>query len=298
MFEKKSTWPDINLANHQEVYKYFGSEPYVTQYDGKPRIISQATREVVECLYEPRIDYSVETRQALQTMVETEASALILVNHTSNHDPLLVSSAIRKEPSLATVIDRSGLRIIAKDGMFRWFMMSRFCEAYQLVPAFRPVDYPGDSKENRLNLAHAAHGSVDTSVGYLKHGDGVLIFPEGKCNEHRTRVLQIGSSAAKIVLDAQKTGVDNLNIICMGVSRGPRNRARSANVHIDCYPAAELPNRLPQVVSFMQKGMQSAVDQAGLSYFSGSRQAGTYTEARWLYLLGKLGVNPPEQLAA
>lgn len=133
-----------------------------------------------KCYRVARFFFGIFYRIAVTGLEEIpDGAALVCANHSSNLDPFLVAFAFG--------ITRQ-MHIIAKAELFR-------------IPVLRTI-------LGKLGMISVDRGTLDlsavkTSLGYLKGGEKVLIFPEG------TRVSDDDAVAAKIgsIKLAERAGV-------------------------------------------------------------------------------------------
>jgi len=153
-------------------------------------------------LYYPRIE--VEGRERLPA----SGAVLLVANHPNSlMDPALIGFATRRP-----------VHFFAKAPLFDVPVFGALMRALGMVPAYRGQD---DKAQVRKNLE-----TLELGAEYLKRGETVGIFPEGKSHD-REGVEQVRTGAARIACQAVKGGAA-LSIVPLGLNYERKDRFRSA----------------------------------------------------------------------
>ena len=153
-------------------------------------------------LYYPRIE--VEGRERLPAT----GAVLFVANHPNSLlDPALIGFAAQRP-----------VHFFAKAPLFDVPVFGALMRALGMVPAFRGQD---DKAQVRKNLE-----TLDVGAKYLRQGEAVGIFPEGKTHD-REGVEQVRSGAARIAWSAAQAG-NALWIVPLGLNYERKERFRSS----------------------------------------------------------------------
>ena len=153
-------------------------------------------------LYYPRIE--VEGRERLPAT----GAVLFVANHPNSLlDPALIGFAAKRP-----------VHFFAKAPLFDVPVFGALMRALGMVPAFRGQD---DKAQVRKNLE-----TLDVGAKYLRQGEAVGIFPEGKTHD-RQGVEQVRSGAARIAWSAAQSG-KALWVVPLGLNYERKERFRSS----------------------------------------------------------------------
>jgi 1-acyl-sn-glycerol-3-phosphate acyltransferase len=153
-------------------------------------------------LYYPRIE--VEGRERLPS----NGAVLFVANHPNSLlDPALIGFVVQRP-----------VHFFAKAPLFDVPVFGALMRALGMVPAFRGQD---DKAQVRKNLE-----TLDVGAQYLKRGEAVGIFPEGKSHD-REGVEQVRSGAARIAWQAVQAGATTW-IVPLGLNYERKERFGSA----------------------------------------------------------------------
>ncbi|MCL5257553.1 MAG: 1-acyl-sn-glycerol-3-phosphate acyltransferase [Chloroflexi bacterium] len=133
--------------------------------------------------------WSVLVRWKVRGRRHTPASGAVLViaNHTSNLDPLLVGLAVPR-----------WVRFLSKEEIFHWPVVGELARLFRVIPIDR------EKKDHR---------AMRLSLGVLKDGGVLCLFPEG----HRSRTGQLLRGQPGAALIAARTGA---TILPLGIAGG------------------------------------------------------------------------------
>ncbi|MSU57507.1 MAG: hypothetical protein EXS35_04895 [Pedosphaera sp.] len=153
-------------------------------------------------LYYPRIE--VEGRER----VPRTGAVLFVANHPNSLvDPAVIGYAAQRP-----------VHFFAKAPLFDVPVFGALMSALGMVPAYRGQD---DKASVRKNLE-----TLDAGAAYLKRGEAVGIFPEGKSHD-REGVEQVRTGAARIAASAAHGGADFV-IVPLGLNYERKERFRSS----------------------------------------------------------------------
>ena len=153
-------------------------------------------------LYYPRIE--VEGRERLPA----GGAILFVANHPNSlMDPALIGFATQRP-----------VHFFAKAPLFDVPVFGALMRALGMVPAYRGQD---DKAQVRKNLE-----TLDVGAKYLRQGEAVGIFPEGKTHD-REGVEQVRSGAARIACQAVQSGAAVM-VVPVGLNYERKDRFRSA----------------------------------------------------------------------
>jgi 1-acyl-sn-glycerol-3-phosphate acyltransferase len=159
-------------------------------------------RRVVR-LYYPTIEITGAER------IPAQGPVLFAANHPNSIiDPILVGMTAGRS-----------VHFLAKAPLFRVPIFGQILYAFGMVPVHRASDDPAQLRHNV--------GSLSTAATYLKEGEAVGIFPEGKSHD-LTRVEQVRTGAARIALQAAREGAVGLKLVPLGLNYERKERFRSA----------------------------------------------------------------------
>lgn len=153
-------------------------------------------------LYYPRIE--IEGRERLPA----DGAVLFVANHPNS---LL-------DPALIGFVAQRPVHFFAKAPLFDVPVFGALMRALGMVPAYRGQD---DKAQVRKNLE-----TLDVGAAYLKRGEAVGIFPEGKTHD-REGVEQVRTGAARIVSQAVHSGAA-VTVVPLGLNYERKERFRSA----------------------------------------------------------------------
>jgi 1-acyl-sn-glycerol-3-phosphate acyltransferase len=146
---------------------------------------------------------------------------LICANHQSYFDPFLICFPIKRP-----------LRYMAWDAATRWFIVGNFIRALGAFP---------------VNIERGGKDAYKMSVGWLKSGGSLVLFPEGARCKSDSELLDFKAGAVRIALQA---GVPILPVTVRGANKvwaQDMNTPRLAKVEIVYHPLFELPPAPPGV---------------------------------------------------
>ena len=152
--------------------------------------------------YYPRIE--VEGREHLPA-----AGAVLFV---ANHPNSLM------DPALIGFVARRAVHFFAKAPLFDVPVFGALMNALGMVPAYRGQD---DRAQVRKNLE-----TLNVGAEYLRRGEAVGIFPEGKSHD-RASVEQVRTGAARIVWQATQGGAA-VTLVPLGLNYERKERFRSS----------------------------------------------------------------------
>jgi 1-acyl-sn-glycerol-3-phosphate acyltransferase len=153
-------------------------------------------------LYYPRIEVEGCER------IPSSGAILFVANHPNSLlDPALIGFATRRP-----------VHFFAKAPLFDVPVFGALMRALGMVPAYRGQD---DKAQVRKNLE-----TLDVGAKYLRQGEAVGIFPEGKSHD-REGLEQVRSGAARIACQAVQSGA-TVNIVPLGLNYERKDRFRSA----------------------------------------------------------------------
>src|SRR6185369_15161685 len=153
-------------------------------------------------LYYPRIEVEGSER------IPAGGAVLFVANHPNSlMDPALIGFATQRP-----------VHFFAKAPLFDVPVFGALMRALGMVPAYRGQD---DKAQVRKNLE-----TLNVGADYLRRGEAVGIFPEGKSHD-REGVEQVRSGAARIVWPAVKDGVA-VAIVPLGLNYERKERFRSS----------------------------------------------------------------------
>lgn len=152
--------------------------------------------------YYPRIE--IEGRQH----IPASGAVLFVANHPNSlMDPALIGYTAQRP-----------VHFFAKAPLFDVPVFGALMRALGMVPAFRGQD---DKAQVRKNLETLDAGGV-----YLKQGEAVGIFPEGKSHD-REGVEQVRTGAARIAASAVQSGASFV-VVPLGLNYERKDRFRSS----------------------------------------------------------------------
>ncbi len=141
-------------------------------------------------------------------LMPSSGPVLIVANHANSlFDPVLIGIAVRRP-----------VHFLAKAPLFETPVIGPLMRAMGMIPAYRGVDDPKQTRRNTESLASGA--------SFLKTGGVVGIFPEGKSHDF-LRVEQVKSGAARIAQQAVEAGVKDLKILPIGLNYECKERFRT-----------------------------------------------------------------------
>lgn len=144
-----------------------------------------------------------------------ERGLLVCANHQSFFDPFWIGFPIQRK-----------MRFMAWDAATRWFLVGSFIRALGAFP---------------VNIERGGKDAYKTSVGWLKNGGTLVLFPEGSRSNRDGKLLDFKSGAVRIALQA---GVPILPVTVRGGNRvwaQDMKTPRLARVEIEYHPLFELP---------------------------------------------------------
>lgn len=140
--------------------------------------------------------------------IPSSGAVLFVANHPNSLlDPALIGFATQQP-----------VHFFAKAPLFDVPVFGALMRALGMVPAYRGQD---DKAQVRKNLE-----TLNLGAAYLKQGEAVGIFPEGKSHD-REGVEQVRSGAARIAWQAVKEGAAVI-IVPLGLNYERKERFRSA----------------------------------------------------------------------
>lgn len=153
---------------------------------------------------------------------------LVIANHTSNLDPLLVGLAVPR-----------WVRFLSKEEIFHWPVVGELARLFRVIP---------------INRDKTDHRALRTSFEVLKNGGVLCLFPEG--TRARSGQLQRGQPGAALI--AARTGA---TILPLGIVGGRESLlgkpvpllGRKISVRIG------KPFRLPAVAGKLDREMAQAL---------------------------------------
>lgn len=140
---------------------------------------------------------------------------LICANHQSYFDPFWICFPIMRQ-----------IRYMAWDAATRWFLIGGFIRSLGAFP---------------VNIERGGKDAYKMSVGWLKSGGTMVIFPEGGRSGADGKMLEFKNGAVRIAMQA---GVPVLPVTIRGGNRvwsQGMNTPRLARVEIEYHPLFELP---------------------------------------------------------
>src|SRR6185295_4096834 len=154
------------------------------------------------CFYYPRIE--IEGRER----VPKTGAVLFVANHPNSLvDPALIGFTAQRP-----------VHFFAKAPLFNVPVFGALMGALGMVPAYRGQD---DKASVRKNLE-----TLDAGAAYLKRGEAVGIFPEGKSHD-REGLEQVRTGAARIAASAAQSGAAFV-IVPLGLNYERKERFRSS----------------------------------------------------------------------
>jgi 1-acyl-sn-glycerol-3-phosphate acyltransferase len=134
------------------------------------------------------------------------------VLYVANHPNSLM------DPALIGLVARRPVHFFAKAPLFEVPVFGALMSALGMVPAYRGQD---DKAQVRRNLE-----TLEVGAAYLKRGEAVGIFPEGKSHD-REGIEQVRTGAARIAWQAVQGGA-TVTIVPLGLNYECKDRFRSA----------------------------------------------------------------------
>lgn len=202
----------------------------------------------------PRVRYLANARAHLQSAIKDGASLLIVANHVSLSDPLVLAASGFRSPLRARI---GHIRVLAKDELFEEPEQRRKIDALGGIPVFRRTDHG-----MRAALT-AGQQMIDTCSYRMSHGDSIAIFPEGTCNlDDPAQVQKLNSGVGHIARRASAGGASVVAVM-VGIAY-PRESPRGAMVVFgEPFPTADLDPATPAgITRVVQAELQVAVDAA------------------------------------
>lgn len=189
------------------------------------RRISRFATRAVRWLYRS-VDVYVDDR------VPRTGPVVAVSNHFGGFaDPLLLMSVMERVP-----------RIVARDKIWDVPIAGRVMKAIGGIPVHKPAEHHGPtSNEEMFGAAYEA----------LEHGEVVLIYPEGITVDDPS-IAKIKTGAARIALGARSSGVENIQIVPVGIHYEDKAALRSRvfiNIGAPFDLDAEIVDRVPTDVA-------------------------------------------------
>lgn len=131
-------------------------------------------RAILWCLTHLVCRYRVDGRQH----VPRTGSLLVVVNHLSWYDPLLLGVVLRRRVWFFT-----------KQEIFRWPFVGGLCQLTGQIPVKR---------------GQSDRAALERALAYLRQGRAVMIFPEGTV-ERQEQMLPARTGAAMLALHSRAT---------------------------------------------------------------------------------------------
>jgi glycerol-3-phosphate O-acyltransferase/dihydroxyacetone phosphate acyltransferase len=154
-------------------------------------------------VYYPNIEITGRER------LPAEGPLLLTANHQNSMlDPVMVGIAARRP-----------VRFLAKAPLFQIPIFGNVLHALGMMPAYRKVDDPTQTRRNLESLGLAA--------ARLKSGEAVGIFPEGKSHD-ALRLEPVKTGAARMAIQAVQEGAAGLKLIPIGLNYQRKEQFRSA----------------------------------------------------------------------
>lgn len=131
---------------------------------------------------------------------------LVVANHFNGFvDPVLLAAVLGRLP-----------RILAKATLWKVLPARPFLRLAGMIPVHRPEDHEGVGNED----------AFDAAVEALARGGVVVVFPEGTTHDV-PRLARIRTGTARIALAARAAGVEDLQILPVGITYEDKVALRS-----------------------------------------------------------------------
>jgi 1-acyl-sn-glycerol-3-phosphate acyltransferase len=146
---------------------------------------------------------------------------LVCANHQSYFDPFWIGLPIKRK-----------MRFMTYDAATRWFLIGGFIRSLGAFP---------------VNIERGSKDALKMSVGWLKAGGTLFVFPEGSRCFSDGKLLDFKPGAVRIAL---QTGVPILPVTVRGANRvwaQDLERPHLAKVEIEYHPLWHLPPVPPDV---------------------------------------------------
>src|SRR5262245_60714506 len=154
-------------------------------------------------VYYPSIEITGRDR------IPGEGPLLLTANHQNSlMDPVMVGIAAQRP-----------VRFLAKAPLFQIPIFGNLLHALGMMPAYRKVDDPTQTRRNLESLSLAA--------ARLKDGEAVGIFPEGKSHD-ALRLETVKTGAARMAIQAVQEGAVGLQLLPVGLNYERKELFRSA----------------------------------------------------------------------
>ncbi len=132
---------------------------------------------------------------------------------TANHQNSLM------DPVMVGLVAQRPVRFLAKAPLFQIPIFGNLLHALGMMPAYRQVDDPSQTRRNLESLGLAAQ--------HLKNGEAVGIFPEGKSHD-ALRLEPVKTGAARMAIQAVREGAVGLKLVPVGLNYQRKEQFRSA----------------------------------------------------------------------
>jgi 1-acyl-sn-glycerol-3-phosphate acyltransferase len=170
------------------------------------RILGRLARIIARGLarvYYPNIEISGRER------LPAIGPLLLAANHQNSlMDPVMIGIASRRP-----------VRFLAKAPLFQIPIFGNLLHALGMMPAYRRVDDPSQTRRNLESLSLAA--------AHLRRGEAVGIFPEGRSHD-APRIEGVKTGAARIAIQAAREGAEGLTLVPVGINYQRKEQFRSA----------------------------------------------------------------------
>lgn len=246
----KRNRPDVTIENHQEVYEYYR--------DFTPnKRAAKLTYAALGAIAVPRVSFVNDAEAQLEHELDRDTAPLVIFNHLSFRDPLLLAGVVRQTALRGKVGD---IRAFAMDPLFHNPIARRIVDNCGAVPMFRTKDNHGKP------VTAAAYEASAVGAHFLLHGQPLAMSPEGGINrtDDPSRIMKIRKGIAHTILRARDLGGDP-HIIPLGMSYGPEHALRHANIIVG-EPLTDIPDDVNGIIHAIGDHLQAVTTQAFETY--------------------------------
>jgi 1-acyl-sn-glycerol-3-phosphate acyltransferase len=162
-----------------------------------------------------RLFFGIKYRNPENIPQALPGGLLVCANHQSFFDPFWICFPIRRR-----------IRYMTWDAATRWFIVGDFIRALGAFP---------------VNIERGSKGALKMSLGWLRSGGTLVVFPEGARSLSDGKMLEFKNGAVRIAMDA---GVPILPVTVIGGNRvwaQDMKYPKLARVEIVYHPVLELP---------------------------------------------------------
>ena len=195
--------PEITPENYQAIYSHYAEDSTVGWINNSLHIVGQA-------IYRPEVVMDDATRKELELQFALGKGALVVSNHPSGFDTVVLPGAFRTTgiPEL----QKTGA--LVKDSLYHG-PLRLLWEGTGSLPVFREQSYPDMDRAMFMKTVNALLGVV---AGRLRAGKSIMMMPEGtrSAPEGRTH-LRLGDIKAGVARMALLASDENTFILPVGI---------------------------------------------------------------------------------